>query len=124
MHRIKIKNFDEIDFVTADPNSDQFELPDGSVWNISDEMCHSCWSAGAVMKNQNSQQLYCTLCSNELQYFEFAADFLEEEDNLVSFLLPKDWSDEMRTSWFAEYSEARKSQEKIREDILKFGKGE
>ncbi|GAB4333546.1 MAG: hypothetical protein Kow0037_11780 [Calditrichia bacterium] len=125
MNKIQINSFAEIDFVSVDPNLDRFELPDGSIWGISEEICHSCWAGGAVMQNVSSGTFFCALCENELVWFEFAADFLaEEEGDTVSYLLPKNWGVEMRNDWFNNYTEARKKQEKIREDILKFGKGE
>ncbi len=123
MAEYNIKDFSEIDFVNIDPSEDTFIFPDGTKYRFSDHMCDFCWSGGTVLESETEKDKYvCVICGNSLAWYEFENDFLQPTGDKMKFLLPEDWSGEEAAEWFQAYKERRLAQEKVRENILKFGK--
>lgn len=123
MQLLKIKDFSEIDFVKADPIRDQYQLPGGEIYRFSDEMCDNCGTGGTVLETgKGKKRFFCVMCRNYLRPVVFTNDFLPPTGDEFRFFLPVDWTEPLKQEWYNEYKERRIAQEKIREDILKFGK--
>ena len=119
----QIKNFSEIDFVNVDAVQDRFILPNGEVYRFSDHICHYCWSGGTVLETDEGEKKYhCLQCGNKLAWSEFINDFLEPKGDTLEFLIPEHWTEEEKQQWYQDYKERRLAEEKIREDMLRFGK--
>lgn len=119
----KINNFSEIEFETVDANADIFQLPDGQQFCFSEYVCHICWAGGTVLESLDSPKTYhCVLCGRELIWHEFENDFIEPLGDRLSFLLPVDFGETEKNNWYQEYRKSRSAQEKVRENILRFGK--
>ncbi len=119
----QIKNFSEIDFVNVDAVQDRFILPSGEVYRFSDHICHYCWSGGTVLETDEGEKKYfCLQCGNKLAWSKFVNDFLEPKGDTLEFLIPEHWTNEEKQQWYEDYKERRLAEEKVREDILRFGR--
>ena len=119
----KVNNFNEIEFENIDVSEDQFELPGSKRYKFSDHVCHECWAGGSVLELiADKPSYFCLLCQRELNWVEFKNDFVEPFEGTIKFMLPISYSEKDLENWITDYKEKRKFQEKIREDILLFGK--
>jgi hypothetical protein len=121
--KIKIKSFEEIDFLTVNPAEDEFVLPGGDHFRFSDSMCDYCWTAGTVLESiKKSPDYFCIMCKNNLKPVFFRNDFLQPMGEEIRFLLPGHWSTEEKNNWYQAFKKRRIEQEVFLDHILKQGK--